>query len=174
MAEKINQHYQIKTNFTTRCEWLCSYFRNHNQYYLKYSQIINDLTIRELQFTGLTQFVNYDIPQKIDFKNIINNKCKKINVNGNEYYTLEYLNDIENDSTKILLSDYCNLEKNNEIEVIAKENSYYDNDKLNTCIHNYEINNNLKLVRDQVIAIHNCVKNKFSVICGPPELENQP
>lgn len=169
LSEKINQHYQLKTKFITRCEyWLCSYFKNHNQYYLKYQNIVNDLK-RDLQFIGLTPFVNYDIPDKIEFIKIIDNKCTKVIINNDEYYTLEYLNEIENDTTGFLLNEFCDMKTlDDAIEICPKQDNYYNKDLLNKTIKDYEETKNIKLVKDQITAIHKSVQNKFSIICGPP------
>lgn len=170
LAEKINQHYQLHTNFETRCEyWLYSYFRNNNQYYIKNYNIINDLS-RELEFGNkLTQFTNYDIPSSIDYKQIIDTKCSKKKINGVEYNTIDYLYDIENECTELILKNYCSINvDNDEIEITPKLDDYYDKNTVNEFIKKYENDKDFKLVKDQIKAIHNSINNKFSVICGPP------
>lgn len=81
--------------------------------------------------------------------------CSYFQINNNHYTTLTIFHDMEVELGDLLLDLYYN-----KINVFSKNIDSY--------LNSYQKSNDIKLTKQQVKAIENTIKNKFSIICGLP------
>ena len=124
---------------------------NEKQYAWTYDMLLfqnNCLYIQQKVFNKLfmNEFGNLDNLEKF---------CSYFQINNNHYTTLTIFHDMEVELGDLLLDLYYN-----KINVFSKNIDSY--------LKSYQKSNDIKLTKQQVKAIENTIKNKFSIICGLP------
>ncbi len=124
---------------------------NEKQYAWTYDMLLfqnNCLYMQQKVFNKLfmNEFGNLDNLEKF---------CSYFQINNNHYTTLTIFHDMEVELGDLLLDLYYN-----KINVFSKNIDSY--------LKSYQKSNDIKLTKQQVKAIENTIKNKFSIICGLP------